>query len=290
MFTNLDKVFWKEEGYTKGDVISYYEAVAKVMVPHLRNRPMVLNRHPNGIDGESFYQKNVNLKQIPSWVETAPVKHHEKTVNYVLVQDKKTLLYVANLGCIELNPFHSRIDALDFPDYLIIDLDPESVPFPKIVDTALVVHEIFEELKIPNYCKTSGGRGLHIYVPLGAQYAYEQVQYMAKLIAFIAQQRLPDLISLERSPKLRQKQIYIDVPRNASGQTIAAPYSLRPRPHALASTPLEWKEVKPSLDPHDFNIKSVPARITHKGDLFKPVLGKGVNWTKILERLQESIR
>jgi bifunctional non-homologous end joining protein LigD len=288
--TNLDKIFWKEEGYTKGDVIAYYESVAKVILPHLKDRPMVLNRHPNGITGESFFQKNVNTAQIPSWVHTVPVKHHEKTVRYILVQDKDTLIYVANLGCIELNPFHSHTPTLEKPDYLLIDLDPENVPFDKVVSTALIIHEIFEDLKVPNYCKTSGGRGLHIYVPLGAQYEYEQVQYMTKLIAFLALQKLPDLISLERSPSKRQKQIYIDVPRNSWGQTIAAPYSLRPRPGAPASTPLEWEEVKAGLDPLAFNMKTVPKRVAKVGDLFKPVLKKGVNWKHILDRLQENIR
>jgi bifunctional non-homologous end joining protein LigD len=289
MLTNLDKVFWEEEGYTKGDVIAYYDAMSKFILPYLKDRPMVLNRHPNGIAGKSFFQKNVDTTQIPSWIQTASVKHKGKTVEYILVQDKKTLLYVANLGCIELNPFHSRVGHLDNPDYLLIDLDPEDVPFDKVIEAALVIHHIFDDLKVANYCKTSGGRGLHIYVPLGAQYDFDQVQVMAKLIALLALEKLPDLISLERSPSKRQKQIYIDVPRNASGQTIAATYSLRPRPHAPVSTPLDWKEVKPGLDLLGFNIETVPKRVAHVGDLFKPVLMKGVNWKQALKRLQERI-
>lgn len=288
--TNLDKVFWPEEGYTKGDVIAYYEAIASTILPYLKDRPMVLNRHPNGIKDKGFFQKNVSLSKFPSWIQTAKITHHERTIEYVLVQDKDTLIYIANLGCIELNPFHARVKSITHPDYLMIDLDPESVPFQKVIEAAMVVHEIFEELEVPNYCKTSGGRGLHIYVPLGAKYDYEQVQLVGKLIALLTQERLPKLISLERSPAKRQRQIYIDIPRNASGQTLAAPYSLRPRPHAPVSTPLDWKEVTTDLDPLAFDIKSVPKRIKKKKDPFKPVLGTGINVKQILARLQEGTR
>lgn len=284
--TNLDKVFFPEEGYTKGDVIAYYDSIASTILPYLKDRPMVLNRHPNGITDKGFFQKNVSLSKFPSWIQTASITHHDRAIEYVLVQDKETLVYIANLGCIELNPFHARVKSITHPDYLVIDLDPEKVPFTKVIEAALVVHDIFEQLKVPNYCKTSGGRGLHIYVPLGAKYDYEQVQLVGKVIALLTQERLPKLISLERSPAKRQRQIYIDIPRNASGQTLAAPYSLRPRPHAPVSTPLEWKEVTTELDPFAFDIKSVPKRIKKKAnDPFKPVLGAGINLKQILKSL-----
>lgn len=281
--TNLDKVFWPKEGYTKGDVIGYYEAIAPFILPHIKDRPMVLNRHPNGINGESFFQKNT--KDLPSWIETAPITHSSKTIQYLLVQDKDTLIYVANLGCIELNPFHSRVQNIDNPDYLVFDLDPEAVHFDRVIEAALVVHELLDNLHLQNYCKTSGGRGLHIYVPLGAKYDYQQVQHMGQLVALMALQELPDLLSLERSPAKRQKQIYLDVPRNARGQTIACPYCIRPRPGAPVSTPLEWDEVKPGLDPLSFNLKTVPQRVKKVGDLFKPVLGRGADFQKALKVL-----
>jgi len=291
MLTNLDKIFWPEEKYTKGDVIAYYDAVAPTILPYLKDRPMVLNRHPNGITDKGFFQKNVSASKFPSWIQTAKIMHHERAIEYVLVQDKDTLIYIANLGCIELNPFHARVKSITHPDYLVIDLDPEKVPFSKVVEAALVVHDIFEELKVPNFCKTSGGRGLHIYVPLSAKYDYEQVQLVGKLIATLTQDRLPKLISLERSPAKRQRQIYIDIPRNASGQTLTSPYSLRPRSHAPVSMPLEWKEVTKDLDPLAFDIKTAPARIKKKAkDPFKPVLGAGINLKQILTRLQENTR
>lgn len=287
--THLDKIFWPEEGYTKGDVIFYYEQVAKVILPHLKDRPMVLNRHPNGIDGESFFQKNVKVEDMPSFVETVEVAHKEKSIRYLLVQNKETLLYVANLGCIELNPFHSRAATLSKPDYLLIDLDPENVAFEKVVECALVIHDILEELQMPNYCKTSGGRGLHIYVPLGAKYEFEQIQLMTQLIAILSERKLPKLVSLVRSPSKRQKRIYIDVPRNSPKQTIAAPYCVRPRPHALVSTPLEWSEVNAELNPGHFDMRSVPARVKEIGDIFKPVLGRGVNLAKALNLLRKML-
>jgi len=287
--TNLDKVFWDEEGYTKGDVIAYYNMIAETILPYFKDRPMVLNRHPNGIKGKSFFQKQVNMAQTPSWIKTVPVQHSHKTVHYMLVQDKDTLSYVANLGCIELNPFHSRVPSLDNPDYLIFDLDPEDVPFKKVVDVALFIHEILEDIGIKNFCKTSGSRGLHIYVPLRARYTYKQANEFVNVIAHVAVDALPDLISLERSPKKRQGQIYIDVPRNIRGQTLAAPYCLRPKPHAPVSTPLAWKEVKGSLDPLDFNIETVPKRIKKVGDLFKAVLGPGVDLHKGLRLLEKML-
>jgi bifunctional non-homologous end joining protein LigD len=282
--THEDKIFWPKEGYTKGDVLDYYQSVAATILPYLKNRPMVLNRHPNGIDGESFFQKN--FADGPDWVKTAIVKHTNKNVRYVLVQDKKTLLYVANLGCIELNPFHSCIGSIDKPDYLIFDLDPERLPFDAVVDAALAVHAILEEFGMPNLCKTSGGRGLHIYVPLAHAYTYKQVQGMAKLVASLALASLPKLFSLERSPAKRQKRVYIDTPRNSGGQTIAAPYSLRPRPHAPVSTPLAWKEVKHGLDPTAFNIETLPNRLKKVGDLFKRVLGKGVDFEMAIAKYE----
>lgn len=286
--THLDKILWPEEGYTKGEMLKYYSEVASVILPHLKNRPMILNRFPHGIHGSHFFQKNIIYK--PDWLDVVPIQHSNRVINYVMAQDSDSLLYIANMGCIELNPFHSRIDHIDFPDYMVLDLDPEDVPFDEIVHAAQVIHALLDSLDIPNFCKTSGGRGLHIYVPLGAKYTFDQSEELARLIAVMTQEKLPDLISLERSPSKRQKKIYIDVPRNTRGQSIAAPYSLRPKKYAPVSTPLEWKEVKKGLNPLKFTIKTILKRIDKKGDLFHPVLGKGINLKKVLNSLEKKTK
>lgn len=284
--TNLEKVFWPEEGYTKGDLIAYYEQISQVILPYLKDRPMVLNRHPNGINGKSFYQKQAG--EIPPFIKTTPVKHSQKTIHYVMVQDKRTLLHVANMGCIELNPFHARVGSLDFPDYAIFDLDPEDLPFSKVIEAAQIIHGLLKTAAIPSYCKTSGGRGLHIYVPFGGQYDYDQAKAFVEVIANIALSQYPRLFSLERSPKKRQGMIYIDIPRNSFSQTLASVYSVRPRPHALVSTPLEWKEVKQGLKPSDFNILSMGKRIKSKGDLFKGLLDRGIDLKVAIQNLEEN--
>lgn len=284
-FTHLDKVLWPEEGYTKGEMLHYYEEISSVILPYLKDRPLILNRFPNGIHGKNFFQKNILTK--PEWLEVVPITHSNRVVRYAMAQDLDSLLYIANMGCIELNPFHSRIDKIGFPTYLVLDLDPESVPFDEVVHAAQMIHKLLEELEIPSYCKTSGGRGLHIYVPLGEKYSYDQAEELARLIALLTLEKLPHLISLERSPSKRQNKIYIDVPRNTWGQSIAAPYSLRPRMHAPVSTPLEWKEVKKGLNPLNFTIRTLLKRVDKLGDLFSPLLQKGINLRKVLNRMEK---
>lgn len=286
--SNLDKIYWPEQGYSKGDMLSYYERIAKTILPYLINRPMVLNRHPDGIAQEGFFQKQVD-KYAPSWLETVDVQHAKKVTTYVMVQNVETLLYVANLGCIELNPFHSSIPHLDKPDYMVIDLDPEQVSFNKVIKLALNIHEMLDEVGMKNYCKTSGGRGLHIYVPLQAKYDFAESQDLAHLIGIIMQMRYPKLVSLVRNPKDRQQRIYIDYLRNSIHQTLAAPYCLRPKAKAPISTPLAWDEVCSGLNPLDFNILTVPKRIEQSGDLFKPVLKKGIVMKKCLKQLQQML-
>ncbi|HYU64745.1 MAG TPA: non-homologous end-joining DNA ligase [Candidatus Paceibacterota bacterium] len=276
--SNLDKVFWPHEGYTKGDVIEYYRTIAKVILPYLKDRPENLHRHPNGIEGESFYQKDVD-HQPPSWVKIFPI-HSESTnkmVDYVVCNDEATLIYLANLACIELNPWSSRTRTLRKPDYSIIDLDPETISFDHVVETAQVVHEILEKAGVKHYAKTSGATGIHIVIPLEAKYTYEQSRDFAHLVATLANQQLPKTTSLERSPAKRQRKIYLDYLQNNFGQTLTAPYCLRPRPGAPVSTPLEWHEVKPGLDPKHFNIKNIHHRLQRVGDLWKPVIGKGID-------------
>lgn len=283
--TNLSKVFWPKEGYTKGDLIEYYKEVSPYILPYLKGRPETLHRYPNGITGPSFYQKNV--ENVPDFVQTEKIEHEDHSVNYIIINTETSLLYVINLGCIELHPFGARIDTLEYPNYVILDLDPEDISFEKVIETAQVVHEILEELDIPSVCKTSGKRGLHIYIPLEGQYTYEEVAYFAKLIAVLVHQKIPGFTSLERRPKNRQKKVYIDYTRNGFGQTVVAPYSVRPVSGATISTPLKWSEVVSGLDPQNFTIKTVLKRFEKEGDLFKLVLKKGINIKKILKKLDK---
>lgn len=286
--SNLDKLYWKKDKITKGDMLEYYAAVAPYMLPYLKDRPLVLHRFPEGIEGESFYQKEAG-KNLPSFVKTVSIQHTAKKINYILVQNAKTLLYVANLGSFEFHPFSSTVKHLDKPDYMVLDLDPENTPFDNVVDTASAIHEVLEEAKIPSFCKTSGARGLHVFVPLGHKYDYDKCTRFAELLAAIVNARVPRLTSLERMPKKRQKKVYIDFLQNHKGQTIVSAYSVRGRPHATVSTPLLWKEVKHGLDPADFTIRTVPKRLSQKGDLFKPILGKGINLTVSLRNLEKLI-
>lgn len=282
--SHLDKVFWPREGYTKGDVINYYDKIADTILPYLVDRPESLNRHPDGITGMNFYQKNITVKT-PPFVKTA----HLNKVNYLICNNKETLLYMANLGCIEINPWASRLANPDKPDFLIIDLDPGTAPFEKLIGVAKTAHEILEKAKIPSFIKTSGKKGMHIAIPLrgsrGAKYAYEKVRLFAEIIVRRIHAQIPAITSLERHPAKRKNKVYLDYLQNSQGQTLAAPYSLRPWPGATVSTPLKWIEVKPGLNPSKFNIETIFARLKRYGDLWKPVLGKGIDMDKSLKLL-----
>jgi len=284
--TNLDKVFWPEEGYTKGDVINYYRQVARVILPHLKDRPESLYRTPNGITGKGFFQKEAGALP-PGWMTIQEVHSggHGKQVRYFVCQDEATLVYLANLGCIEINPWLSRLPRLEFPDYFAIDLDPEEVSFDRVVQVAQIVREVLERAGATGYPKTSGASGMHIYVPLGAQYDYGMAGTFARVVATLVHQRIPDCTSLVRDPRKRQRKVYLDFLQNRGGQTLAAPYSMRPRPGATVSTPLAWEEVKLGLSPQQFNLRTVPPRLERLGDLFEGVLGPGVDLEKCLDNL-----
>jgi bifunctional non-homologous end joining protein LigD len=281
---NSNKIFWPEEQYTKGDLINYYQQVAKYILPHLVDRPESLNRFPDGIYGENFYQKNYSDK-LPEDIEAVEIESEGdgKTTRYILCQNAKTLLFLTNLGCIEMNPWLSRISNLDKPDFLVLDLDPEDIEFQKVIETAQVIHELLDYFKIPNYCKTSGATGLHIYIPLGGKYTYDQSRQFGKILATIVNRRIPSFTSLERSPKKRQHKVYIDYLQNSRGQTIAAPYSVRPVEKAKVSTPLNWSEVNSKLSPDLFTIKNVSERLNQLGDIFAPVLNESINIPEILK-------
>lgn len=287
--THLDKVFWPKEKYTKGDLIVYYRRIAKYILPYLKDRPESMNRHPNGITGPSFFQKDVNYEP-PAWVKTKKIysESNEANINYLVCQNEATLVYMANLGCIEINPWSSRIGKLDKPDYLVIDLDPEDISFEKVVLVAQSVHKLLDSIGIKSYCKTSGATGLHIYVPLAAKYTYDQTKEFAHIIALLINKQHPDITSVERSPKKRQKRVYLDYLQNRKGQTLAAPYSVRPKPGATVSTPLSWSEVRPGLDPKKFTIKTIFDRLKKKKDLFKPILGPGNDLKKAIKKLEKA--
>ncbi len=285
--THPDKVYWPEEGYTKGELIAYYREVAPVILPYLRDRPESLHRHPNGAAGKSFFQKDVSRQPPPAPVQTVSVPGASGggTVRYALCQDEASLVYLANLGCIELNPWHSRVASFDRPDYLVIDLDPRDVPFDRVVEAAVAVRKTLDRAGAECLCKTSGKRGLHVVVPLGARYDYEQAKQFAELIALRVHGELPGTTSLVRSPAQRRRRVYLDFLQNRRGQTLAAPYCARPYPGATVSTPLAWREVKKGLDPSAFTIKRLARRLEKVGDLWAPVLGEGVDLAECLERL-----
>lgn len=287
--TNQNKIYFPKDGITKGDVVQYYNEVADLILPYLKNRPESMNRYPNGIDGSSFYQKDVDTDKIPSWLKTKKIfsESNNEDINYLICNNKETLIYMANLGCIEMNPWNSTIKNIENPDWLVIDIDPDQQDFSVVVETALVVKDVMDGLETECYCKTSGASGLHVYIPLGAQYDYDSVKILAELIAHEVQSRLPDTTSLERSIKKRNHKIYIDYLQNRIGQTLAAPYSVRPKAGATVSTPLEWSEVNSKLHPSQFTIKNVLKRFEKKGDLWTPVLSKGVNIKKILKKFED---
>lgn len=286
-FSNLDKVFWPDEGYTKGDVIEYYNSVYRYIIKYLRDRPLSLKRNPNGILDNGFFHKDAG-DDAPEWMDVERVwsDSSRRHIDYIVCNNKATLLYLANLGCIEMNPWHSRVGQLETPDYIILDIDPsEKNTFAQVIDTAKAIKEVLDKAGAPGFLKSSGSRGLHIYVPLKARYSYEQGVAFAELIAAHAHELVPDFTSLERSLKKRGDNIYIDYLQNRIAQTIAAPYSLRPRPHAPVSAPLHWEELKSSLTVDRFHIRNAMQRIKKEGDIFSGVLTKAADITKCLKKL-----
>jgi bifunctional non-homologous end joining protein LigD len=283
-FSNLSKIYWPEEKYTKRDMLNYYYQVAPYILPYLVNRPQSLNRYPNGIKGHSFYQKDVTGKA-PDWIQQFPYHTSDgEDKNFLVPQDEASLLYMANLGAIEMNPWNSTIETPDHPDWCLIDLDPDKGnSFEQVIETAQVVKQVLDEMGVKGYPKTSGSTGIHIYIPLSAKYTYDQCQLFGKIIATQVHERLPKFTSIERMTRNRRGKLYVDYLQNRPKATLAAPYSLRPKPGATVSMPLHWEEVKKGLQMKDFTIQNALARIKTEGDLFKPVLGKGVNLEKLLK-------
>jgi bifunctional non-homologous end joining protein LigD len=291
-FTNLKKVFYPDEGYTKRDVINYYDAVSALILPHLKDRPLSLKRYPNGIKDEFFFQKHVPETFAP-WLRTELIDsdHNEAPINYVFAQDRASLLYLANLGCIDQNPWMSRLGSLDNPDFILIDLDPQECPYDMIVEAALLVKHVLDEIGLEGYPKTTGGRGMHVYIPVETDYSYEQTRTFAEVIARIVVRRKPELFTTPRSVAKRERnRVYFDWVQNAKSKTIAAPYVLRAYPGAPVATPLEWGEVRKGLNPSQFNIANARARFQEKGDLFAGVLKRPQKMEKALGKLEKLYR
>jgi len=285
-FTNLSKLYYPKDGITKRDVVNYYDAVADLLIPHLCDRPLSLKRYPNGIESDFFFQKNA--EDFPDWVKLEPIASDNRTIHYVIANDRETLMYLANLGCIDQNPWMSRIQSLDKPDFMLIDLDPVECSYDMIVEAALLVRSRLEQVGLKGYPKTTGGDGMHIYVPLANEYSYDQVRSFCEILSHLVAAEKPDLFTTPRSvAKRKQGRVYFDYLQIAESKTISAPYVLRAYPRGPVSTPLEWSEVKPGLLPQQFTIENAPARFAAMGDIFRPVLENHQRLEHAIVRLQK---
>jgi len=285
-FKHLSKLYWPKEGFTKRQLLNYYYEVSPYILPYLKDRPQSLNRFPNGIEGASFYHKDVTATA-PDWVKQFPYHANGENKNFLVVEDTASILWMANMGAIEMNPWNSRIQTPDHPDWCIIDLDPsDRNTFNEVIETALVTKDVLDEMNVVAYPKTSGSTGIHIYVPLGAAYTYDESQMFAQIIATEVRNRLPSTTSIERMTNKRKGKIYVDFLQNRPKATLAAPYSVRPKPGATISMPLHWEEIKKGLKMNQFTMKNALSQIKERGDLFKPVLGKGINMEKVIHAIK----
>ncbi|MGE3615864.1 MAG: DNA ligase D [Gemmatimonadales bacterium] len=288
-FSNLKKIFWPEDGYTKGDLIEYYRAISPWLLPYLRNRPVVLTRYPDGIHGKSFYQKDAP-EFAPEWIRTIPIwsEDTQRDIRYFVCDDVETLLYLANSGTIPLHVWASRVGSLELPDWCVIDLDPKEAPFSDVVTVALTLHRICDEAGLPNLVKTTGKTGLHILIPLGRQCTYEQSRTLGELLARLVMREHHDISTITRHITKRGDKVYLDYLQNRHGQLIVSPYSVRPLVGATVSMPLTWDEVGPDLDQRrfTFTIKTAVARMESLGsDPVRPVLDLRPDLGGVLERL-----
>jgi bifunctional non-homologous end joining protein LigD len=276
--SNLDKPFWPEEGVTKGDLISYYRAVAPVLVPHLKDRPFTMKRYPDGAFGKFFFQKDAP-KHMPDWIPTRPfmatmrdTPRQQRKINFPLVNDELALLWMANMGCIDMNTWYSRVDKPHRPDWVLFDLDPSpDVGFAETIEVALLVKQALDALELVSFPKTSGSEGIHILVPLARRHTYGDTREFAEIVAGAIARSHPGLATTQWS-KAKRRGVLIDANQNGEGKTIASAYSVRPKPGAPVSTPLRWDEVNEKLDPSIYTMAVVLARVEQHGDLFGGVL------------------
>jgi bifunctional non-homologous end joining protein LigD len=271
--TNLDKLFWPEEKITKRDLLQHYADVSAVLLPHLRDRAMVMKRYPNGAGGDFFFMKRAPSPR-PDWIEICKIDHSSGgVIDFPMIQDLASLLWVINLGCIDLNQWYARCDDVDRPDYLHFDLDPvPGASFTQVRETALVLHEALDSLGMPNLAKTTGSKGIHIYVPIERGPTQKEVWSVAKALAVNLEARHPKLITAEyRIANRPAGRVLVDYNQNAWGHTLASIYSVRPKPRAPVSTPVTWDEVARGVEIADFRIDNLPARIAAQGDLWAPL-------------------
>ena len=273
--TNLDKLFWPERGITKGDLIQYYADVAPLLLPHIRNRAMVMKRYPHGAAGEFFFMKRAPSPR-PEWIQTCRIDHDSgNVIDFPMINDLASLLWVINLGCIDLNQWYATCDDVDRPDYLHFDLDPGSATWPQVLESARIVHEALTILKMPSYAKTTGSKGIHVFVPIVRGPLQKDVWTFAKALAQELASRHPKLMTSEyRVAKRPKARVLVDYNQNAWGRTLASVYSVRPHPLACVSTPVTWKEIDAGVKIEDFRTDNVRARFKKTGDLFKPLLRK----------------
>jgi bifunctional non-homologous end joining protein LigD len=280
--TNLEKPFWPEAGITKGDLIRYYAAIAPVLLPHLRDRAMVMKRYPGGAYGPFFFMKRAPAPR-PDWIQTCAIEHvSENVIDFPMIQDLPALLWVINLGCIDLNPWYARCDDVDRPDYLHFDLDPvtagpgqKAVPFERVLEVSLLVRDVLSSLKIPSYAKTTGSRGVHVYVPIVRGPNQKQVWTFAKSFAQTLAAHHGKIVTAEyRIAKRPAGRVLVDYNQNAWGRTLAGVYSVRPKKGAPVSMPVTWAEIERGVTIEQFNLRNAPERIRKLGDLWKPLLEK----------------
>jgi bifunctional non-homologous end joining protein LigD len=272
--TNLEKVFWPDENITKGDLIQYYAEIAPALLPHLKDRAMVMKRYPHGIAGDFFFMKRAPEPR-PDWIEICTIDHGSAgIINFPIIQDTAALLWVINLGCIDLNPWYARCDDTDRPDFLHFDLDPvPDAPFERVIETALLVHQALTALNMPAYAKTTGSKGIHVYIPIVRGPTQKQVWTFAKQIARTLESYAPKLITAEyKVAKRPAGRVLVDYNQNAWGRTLASIYSVRPRRGATVSTPVTWSELEQGIRIEDFDLFNVPARVAERGDLWRALL------------------
>ena len=272
--TNLGKPFWPELGITKRDLLQYYADVAPYLLPHLRDRAMVMKRYPNGAAGEFFFMKRAPSPR-PAWIETCAIKHGSgNIIDFPVIQDMASLLWVVNLGCIDLNQWYARCDDVDRPDYLHFDLDPTpGADFARVRETALLVHKALDGLGMPNLAKTSGSKGIHVYVPIVRGPIQKQVWTFAKAFAQSMARLQPELITAEyRIAKRPPDRVLVDYNQNAWGRTLASIYSVRPKPLATVSMPVTWEEIGAGVEIEDFRLGNAPERVREVGDLWSPLM------------------
>jgi bifunctional non-homologous end joining protein LigD len=290
-FSNLDKVFWPEDKYTKGDLIEYYGAISPWLMPYLKDRPVVLTRFPDGIHGKSFFQKDAPAF-IPEWLRTVRIwsEDTQREIDYFVCEDAAAIQYLANLGSIPLHIWFSRVETLEQPDWCVLDLDPKGAPLTDVVKVALAVKRLCDDIGLPSYIKTSGSSGLHVMLPLARQITYDQTRALTQLLAKVVVAELPEIATLTRQVHKREGKVYLDFVQNGYGRLLVAPFSVRPLPGAPVSAPLEWNEVTPALDIKAFTIKTVPARMQKlKRDPLLGALSDKPDLIAILEKLQAKL-